>query len=70
MTYVKVLADLFGLMADWEGDGVRLGIPPPFDENNCEPDVALSVVELHKKGSRRPVDHELKEVKNEESALL
>jgi len=70
MTYVKVLADLFGLQVDWEGEGVRLTIPPPVDENNFEPGVAPSIMEHHRDETLTTADCELKEAEEVESAFL
>ena len=59
MTYVKVLASLFGLRVDWEVDGARLSLPRQFDD---DPDTYLmpNTIEMQPDGSPRPVDYELR----------
>ena len=69
MTYVKVLADIFGLTVEWEGEGVRLTIPPPVEEDDWMKD-APDIFELGANGKAKPVDYELKEVEEEESTFL
>jgi hypothetical protein len=34
MTFVKVLADLFGLYVEWEGEGARLSLRTQFDDEH------------------------------------
>jgi hypothetical protein len=69
MNFVKVLADLFGLKVDWEGEGVRLSIPPPVDDDNPENYVVPPVIEVQDDGTIRPVDYELKD-EDEETFLF
>jgi hypothetical protein len=61
LTFIKVLADLFGLVVEFgEADSVRLTIPPPVDSANINHRVP-NVIEVHDDGTIRPVDYELKE---------
>jgi hypothetical protein len=59
MTYVKVLADLFGLKVEWEDDGARLGLPRQFDDENPNTYLMPNVIEMQPDGSPRPVSYEL-----------
>jgi len=61
MTYVKVLADLFGLRVDWEVDGARLSLPRQFDDDNPDTYLMPNVIEMQPNGSPRPVNYELKD---------
>src|ERR1035437_2592333 len=61
MNFVKVLADLFGLKVDWEGEGVRLSIPPPVDDDNPENYVVPPIIEVQEDGTIRPFNYELKD---------
>jgi hypothetical protein len=69
MNFVKVLADLFGLTVDWEGEGVRLTIPPPVEEDDWMKN-APDIFELGPDGEAKPVDYELVQGEEEESAFL
>jgi len=69
MEFVKVLADLFGLTVEWEGEGVRLNIPPPVDEDNPADCVVPPVIEVQDDGTPKPIDYELK-VEDEEAFLF
>jgi hypothetical protein len=62
MTFVKVLADLFQLKVDWEGEGARLSLRSQYDyydENPC-PYLMPNVIEMQPDGSPRPVNYELR----------
>ena len=69
MEFVKVLADLFGLTVEWEGEGVRLSIPPSVDEDNPADCVVPPVIEVQDDGTIRPVNYELKD-EGEEAFLF
>ena len=61
MSFIKVLADLFGLGIEYgEADSVRLTMPPAVDavSINC---IVPSPVWLDDDGTIKPVDYELKE---------
>lgn len=61
MSFVKVLANLFGLGVEYgEADSVRVTMPPPLDAANVNHRVP-NVIEVHDDGSIRPVDYELKD---------
>ena len=70
MRFVKVLADLFGLTVEWEGEGVRLSIPPPVDEDNPENYVVPPVIEVQDDGTIRPFNYELKEAEEEDGSAI
>jgi hypothetical protein len=62
MTYVKVLADLFGLKVEWEGEGARLSLRSQYDyydENPC-PYLMPNVIEMQPDGRPHPVNYELR----------
>jgi hypothetical protein len=61
MTFVKVLADLFQLKVDWEGEGARLSLPRQFDDENPNTYLMPNVFEMQPDGSPRPVNYELKD---------
>jgi hypothetical protein len=70
MTFIKVLADLFGLGVEYgEADSVRLTIPPVADEARLNHTVP-NVVVVDDNGTIRPVDYELREEAGAYSPLL
>lgn len=60
MTFVKVLADLFGLKVEWQDDGARLSLPRQFDDDAPNTYLMPNTVEMQPDGSPRPVDYELR----------
>ena len=61
MSFMKVLADLFGLEVEYgEADSVRLTMPPAVDTANVSHTVP-SRVRVDDDGTVKPVDYELKE---------
>jgi hypothetical protein len=60
MTFVQVLADLFGLQVDWEVGAMRLSIPPPEDEQKWKNVVVPNVMVIGEDGFAMPVNFELK----------
>jgi hypothetical protein len=61
MTYVKVLADLFGLTVEWEVDGARLSLPRQFDDDNPNTYLVPNVIEMLPDGRPCPVNYELRD---------
>lgn len=61
LTFIRVLASLFELQFDWEGEAVRLSIPPPEDEAKWANVRVPNVMVIGKDGVPRPVDYELKD---------
>jgi hypothetical protein len=70
MTFIRALADLFGLTAEWEGEGTRLSIPPPPDEDADVNDVAPNVIEMEADGNVKPVNYELRDEAEEDYSVL
>jgi hypothetical protein len=61
MTFIRCLADLLGLEAEWDDTAsVRLTIPPPISEDEFK-DRAPNIIHITEDGSVQPVDYELKE---------
>jgi hypothetical protein len=65
MTFVKVLADLFQLKVDWEGEGARLSLPRQFDDENPNTYLMPNVFEMQPDGSPRPVNYELRDAEDD-----
>jgi hypothetical protein len=47
------------LKVDWEGDAVRLSIPPPEDVNDLKNEPVPSIIDMQQDGTPRPVNYEL-----------
>ena len=61
MSFVKVIANLFGLELEYDGaDSVRVAIPAPIDNANINFTVP-NLIEVHDDGTIRPIDYELKD---------
>lgn len=67
MTFLRVLADLLSLQADWEDEAVRLSIPPPEDGRKWEH--VPNVVTIGEDGIPRPISYELKDSESADSPL-
>ena len=70
MLFVRCLADFFELSVEFEGDGVRLSIPPPVAVNDWKNEPVPNVIEMQPDGSSRPVNYELKETDEEGDSVL
>jgi hypothetical protein len=70
MTFIRALADLFGLTAEWEGEATRLSIPPPPDEDSDANDVAPNVIQMEADGNVKPVNYELRDEAEEDDSVL
>jgi hypothetical protein len=70
MNFIKVLADKFGLCVEWEGEGVRLRIPPPIDADNPADCVVPPIIEVQDDGTIRPFNYELKEAEEEDGSAI
>jgi len=69
MKFVQVLADLFDLRVEREGEAVRLSIPPPEDEEKWKNVVVPNVMVIMADGVPMPVDYELRNGVGEDSPL-
>jgi hypothetical protein len=69
MTFVQVLADLLNLRVDWEGETVRLSIPPPEDGEKWKNVVVPNVMVTGEDGVPMPVNYELKNADETDSPL-
>jgi len=70
MTFIKVLADLFGLGIEYgEADSVRLTMPPAIAAANINQSVP-NVIEVHDDGTIRPIDYELRDECSEDGSPL
>jgi len=69
MAFVQVLAGLFELQVEREGDSVRLNFPPPQDDVKWENMVVPNVVMIGDDGVPKPVNYELRNGDDEASAL-
>jgi hypothetical protein len=61
MTFVKVLADLFGLKVEWEDDGARLSLPRQYDDDNPNTYLMPNVIEMLPDGRPKPVNYALRD---------
>jgi hypothetical protein len=68
MTFLRCLADLFGLSVEYgDGDCVRLTIPPPITDEEINY-TAPNIIEVLDDGTVRPVNYELRG--DEEDSVL
>ena len=61
MSFLRCLADLLELSVDYDGDTVRLSVPPPFNENDWKNEPVPPIFDMLPDGTPRPVSYELRD---------